>query len=130
MTWEEAVARARRADKMRAFYEPAFFGVSTSSYMDPLGVTRETRNDPWPTTMGGFSLPVAKIEGAYKYAGPPPPPEVQKEIDANRRARRTRKAYLAPPVGITNLAGYGLGQLQNYGVGSLQNYGINALRRR
>lgn len=134
--FERAKERARRADKMRAFYEPGFFGAQTSSYDDPLGFSREVRQDPLPSTMGGFTYfkpsdappPLASQPSG---AGSTLPPEVLARIQAEDRAKRTRTAYSAPPIGPQNLSNYGIGQLRNYGVGALAAYSpLASLRRR
>lgn len=131
-----AAKRDERARKMRAFYEPAYFGQPASSYDRP---THYANNSP--TTMGGFqhmryepdagmgswlNLPEGSIgDIALDAIGPdtslpgPDPAGLAEDYEL-------RQLYENPlPLGKANLSGYGVGQLSNYGVGSLKNYGFS-----
>lgn len=134
MAYADALVRAQRAKAMRAFYEPGWFGApGPIAYTDPLGFSREASRDALPPTMGGFEYfkPSDAPPALPGQSGPAVPPEVLAQIQREKRARDTRKAYSAPPPGIGNLENYGVGQLQNYGVGALQAYQpLESLRRR
>jgi len=109
------MSRIATANRMKAFYEPAYFG-SSSGY----GQAFNDWAGNFPTQMGGFSLGPEEREGfnanmdqlggGSGYGG------------AIRGALRARNAYDQPPVGPQNLANYGVGQLQNSGVGALDAY--------
>ena len=96
------------ARRMRSFYEPGYFGGTPTGY----GQAFQDWATDMPTQMGGFTLgPDPDAEDLPGGFGP-----------AIRRSMRAKNAYEQPPVGVSNLGGYGVGQLQNYGVGALAAY--------
>ncbi len=130
------------AERMRAFYEPAFFGGQ--SQYGSYGPAFQMPPAPAPT---GFPTKLPQQGGAgdgYNIGGFGPAPRKVQSIEQlraggvtgtdeqlqelhNQRAQRMI-AYQddQPPIGMANLAGYGKGQLKNYGMGELQNYGMGA----
>ena len=127
LTGRSEMERQRKADAMRSFYEPQYYGL-------------ETATSSVPATMGGFSYggrqPTGEAfdvdtfhGGLIDKIGPDAPDAFMRDrlgggyADALGRSARFNQAY-AP---IEGIGAYGKGQLAKYGKGALGGLGRGAL---
>lgn len=127
------------AQRMQAFYSPAFFGPMT---VPGAQAPREMGGFSYmgaytsPTTQPTTGRPGYVQETLDQYAPKPAgvqafdhPPNVQSWLEALTRGRRVNEAFKVEPYGMANLGRYGVGQLSNYGKGALAAYRPLADRR-